>query len=165
MTPAQDQQSAEQLIENHEERQKKRDKRDLEDQKDGIARGLRIIFRGMGVPRSREQLKTMRSLLDNRIDLGPQTNAFYNKTNALFVELAQNKPSSFEPFLTQYRDAWTLVEDGPDSEYPEDFAFNADNGFEAIDYLFSTLTPEEQDKAVRVLQDYQTFLLDLSRTP
>ena len=162
LDPQQDQQVVQELTDNHAERLEKRNERTLETQKDGIAKSLKTVFRGMGVARDASQLAAMRTTLEQRIDLSEQTNTFYNSTNANFIELAQNKGDSFEQYFARYVSAWQRLEAGPSSAYPNEFAHNANNGFEAISVLFNSLDKQEQLKVVEVLREYQLFLTTLS---
>lgn len=161
MSPAQDEEVREQLLANYAERKLKRDERDLDDQKDGIARSLKIAFRGMDVARTRAQLDEARRILEVRIDLAQQTNDYYELVNQQFVALTEAKGDSQAAFAERYKAAWLALEAGPNSAHPVEFKQNADNGLEAINYLFTTLTEEERAMAATVMREYAQFFLAL----
>lgn len=161
MSPAQDTEVRAQLIVNYEERKLKRDERDLGDQKDAIARSLRIAFKGMNVARSRAQLDEARRILEVRLDVAAQTNDYYQSVNEQFIALTESKGDSITEFAQRYEAAWRALEAGPNSAHPVEFKQNADNGLAAINYLFNTLTEEERATAATVMREYAQFFLDL----
>lgn len=162
MTPEQDIEVRERLIINNQERNEKREKRDLDDQRDAIAKTLRTVFRGMGVARSRSEVNESRDILQGRVDLNQQTENFYTRINQLFLDLTENKGDSLEDFTARYKDAWQQFEAGPQSDYPELFKANADNGLAAINNLFESLNQEERIKAASVIREYEQFFLELA---
>lgn len=162
MTPEQDAQVRDALRDNFNERTERRDKRDVDDQVKTIARFTGLIFRGLGAKRSRAQINAMREQLRPRIDLREQTTAYYRRVNDAFIELTQDKGDSLAYFTERYKRAWELLESGPQSAHPEEFAANAEKGYAAIAYLAATLNREEQRKMAEGLREYQLFISGLA---
>ena len=162
MSPEQDIEVRERLLENHQRRKEDRDERDLEDQKDGIAKTLKTIFRGMDVARSRDQLVEMRKVLDARIDLAQETEDHYLKVNQAFIAVSKDKGDSLITYTERYKAAWQMLEAGANSAHPVKFKQNADNGFKAINHLFATLDVEERLRAAMVIREYEQFFMELA---
>ena len=162
MSPEQDIEVRERLLENHQRRKEDRDERDLEDQKDGIAKTLKTIFRGMDVARSRDQLDEMRNVLDARIDLAQETEDHYLKVNQAFIAVSKDKGDSLITYTERYKAAWQMLEAGANSAHPVKFKQNADNGFKAINHLFATLDVEERLRAAMVIREYEQFFMELA---
>ena len=162
MSPEQDSEVLEQLLENHQRRKEDRDERDLEDQKDGIAKTLQTIFKAMDVGRSRDQLDDMRNILDDRIDLAQETEDHYLKVNQAFIALSKDKGDSLSAYTERYTAAWQMLEAGANSAHPVKFKQNADNGYKAINHLFATLDAEERVRAAKVIREYEQFFMELA---
>ncbi|MDG1904028.1 MAG: hypothetical protein P8I38_00210 [Arenicella sp.] len=162
MSSEQDIEVREKLQADYIERKENRDDRDLEKQKDGIAKTLKTIFKGMDVGRSSDQIDEMRAILDARIDLGKETEEHNIKVNQAFITLTKDKGDSLSAFTERYAEAWQMLEDGANSAHPDEFKRNADNGFEAINYLFASLDGEERMRAANVIREYETFFLELA---
>jgi hypothetical protein len=163
MTPEQDAEVREQLLDNYEERKEERGERDLEDQKSGIAKTLKTIFRGMDVGRSHQQLDEMREILELRIDLTKQTNKYYQDVNHKFLDLTRDKGDSLNAYTQRYIAAWQALEAGSNSAYPAEFKYNADNGLQAINHLFASLNEAERITAASVMREYRQFFLNLAQ--
>ncbi|MEO0368540.1 MAG: hypothetical protein AAF197_07100 [Pseudomonadota bacterium] len=164
MDDAQDKEVREKLIEDYDERKEERDERDLKEQKKRIASTLKTIFRGLGVKRSKAQLDEMKQILDARRDVGELTNQYYLEVNEVFLDLTESKGMFENEFAPAYQAAWVKLEDGPSTRHPAEFKYNADNGLDAINYLFSTLSLTERKEAAVVMREYRDFFIGLSGT-
>ena len=118
MSSEQDIEVREKLQADYIERKENRDDRDLEKQKDGIAKTLKTIFKGMDVGRSSDQIDEMRAILDARIDLGKETEEHNIKVNQAFITLTKDKGDSLSAFTERYAEAWQMLEDGANSAHP-----------------------------------------------
>jgi len=163
MNESQIRQALRKLDEDHGEKIRELEQTTSEDQLDEIMDGIKIIFKDIGIKRSREQIREATKLLAKRehyIDLEKHKE---EENHRRFTELLNNRSISLAEFQQRFLSAWLAAEESPKKSAQERWEKNFIASHEMINYLLADLSKEKRVVAATSIRKYALLFDELSR--
>jgi len=134
----------------------------LEKQNKKLAKGFKVVFRELGVSRTKEQLMRAKSMLAQRkshIELDAQATEQDYET---FINLIRNQQLTKTEYLSKFSQAWETAERGAKHQAPELWEHNAKVALDILNYLLSDLNQDQRNTAAMKIRDYANLFKELS---